>query len=382
MKKVSIITGNVFNFQNSRFNIGGVQTYIFDLANLLTDIGFKVDIVQPHSENINLEFKGLHVRGVKIKPSIFRNINQMLFSRVKSDSGTKDLIIIATDQMDITSHDKNVIVIQHGIAFDFPKSFVKSKFMMNDQLFVFNKFLRSYKNVKRFKKVCNTVAVDYNFFNWYRTLGSIPENANFRVIPNYTSKIITKDQLEEKLESSKRTKILFARRFVDYRGTLLFAKVADELLNRYDNIEIAFAGTGDLENYLKEKFKNNLKVSIFSYEPKESVDVHIKYDIAIVPTIYSEGTSLSLCEAFGAGCYAIATHVGGMTNMVIDNFNGRLVYPSEEEVLKAIIETIEMPTEQFHKTVISSWEVANSSFYIEIWKRRWTEFVKNIYNSL
>lgn len=382
MKKVSIITGNVFNFQNSRSNIGGVQTYVFDLANLLTDIGFKVEIVQPHSENVNLEYKGQHVRGVKIKPSILRSINQMLFRRVKSDSGTKDLIIIATDQMDITSHDKNVIVIQHGIAFDFPKSFVKSKFMKNDQLFGINKFLRSYKNVKRFKRVCNTVAVDYNFFNWYRTLGSIPENANFKIIPNYTSKIVTKEQLEEKLEFSKRTKILFARRFVDYRGTLLFAKVADKLLKKYDNIEIAFAGTGKLENYLKEKFKNNLKVSIFSFEPKESVDVHLKYDIAIVPTIFSEGTSLSLCEAFGAGCYAIATHVGGMTNMVIDSFNGRLVYPSEEEVLKAIIETIEMPKEKFHKTVISGWEVANSSFSIEIWKKRWTEYVKNIYNTL
>lgn len=382
MKKVRIITSNVINFQTSGFNIGGVQTYIFDLANLLTDIGFKVEILQRHYENTNFEYKGLHIRGVKLKSSIFRNINQMLFRRVKSETGSKDLIIISTDQMDITSHDKNVIVIQHGIAFDFPKSFMKSKLMKNDQLFEINKFLRSYKNVKRFKNISNTVSVDYNYFNWYRTLGSIPENANFRVIPNYTSKIIAKEQLKEKLESSRRTKILFARRFVDYRGTLLFAEVADKLLNKYDNIEIAFAGTGDLENYLKEKFKNNIKVSIFSYEPEESVDVHLKYDIAIVPTIYSEGTSLSLCEAFGAGCYAIATHVGGMTNMIIDNFNGRLVYPSEEEVLKAIIETIEMPAEQFNKAVTASWEVANSSFSIETWRNRWTEFVKNIHNTL
>lgn len=378
MRKVRIIASNIFDFQASRFNIGGVQTYLLDLANLLTDEGFKVELFQPHDENTSFEYKGINIWGVKLKSSIFRSINQMLFRRVKSKSGANDLIIISTDQMDIKSHDKNSIVIQHGIAFDYPKSNMSCALMQYDISFTFIKLLRSLKNVLRFRNIKNTVCVDYNFFNWYRTISEIPLTSKFKVIPNYASNSISFHELESKLEKASRRKILFARRFVDYRGTKVYANVVEKLLLKYSDIEFAFAGDGPLKGYLEEKFESDSRVEIFSFSPSESVSVHSNYDIAVVPTIFSEGTSLSLCEASSAGCFPIATHVGGMTNMIIDGYNGYLVYPSQKEIYKAIERTLDLTESEYSSIVRNAWEVANCSFSKRIWEKRWLEFINNI----
>lgn len=382
MNKIIILVENVISFTNKEFKIGGVQTYVYDLANLLLKQNNEVTIMEIHSKNVEFNIKGIVIKGVKVKSNLLISKNQNLYKVAKQFTSNDDLVIVSTDQMNIRSSNKNVITIQHGIAFDFPKSYFKSKLLKNEFLFVLVKTLRSLRNVIRFNYVNNTVCVDYNFFNWYRTLASISGQNKFKVIPNYTSRLISKQELDMKLQKSDKKRILFARRFVDYRGTLLFANVAMKLLKLYDDIEISFAGDGKLKSYLHDEFKNNPRVSIFSFNPSESVDIHYKYDIAIVPTIFSEGTSLSLCEASGAGCFPIATHVGGMTNMIIDRFNGRLVYPSEEEVFLTIQETLEMTTNDFNKVVRNSWDVANSSFSIEQWELRWTDFINKVRESI
>ncbi|WP_420491566.1 glycosyltransferase [Neobacillus drentensis] len=50
----------------------------------------------------------------------------------------------------------------------------------------------------------------------------------------------------------------------------------------------------------------------------------------------SEGTSLSLLEAMAAKCAEIATNVGGMTNIILDNYNGLIINPDESELYLAL----------------------------------------------
>ena len=79
-----------------------------------------------------------------------------------------------------------------------------------------------------------------------------------------------------------------------------------------------------------------------------------------------------------AGCFPIATHVGGMTNMIIDGYNGYLVYPSEKEIYKAIERTLDLTESEYSSIVRNAWEVANCSFSKRIWEKRWLEFINNI----
>lgn len=375
-EQVVILVENVVDFKAKKFKIGGVQTYVQDLATLFIKQGIKVSIIESHQSDLVFNINDLNIYGVRKRVNFFRQKNHFLLLKAKQITSKNDIIIISTDQMGIRSKDRNVIAIQHGIAFDFPKSNVSNAILKNNLLFGINKLLRCLKNIGRFKNVRNTVCVDYNFFNWYRTLADIPGNHITKVIPNYTSKIKSKEEIELKLLRRSPRKILFARRFVDYRGTILFANVVESLLSIYDDLEVSFAGDGPLKSFLEDKFKNEDRVSIFSFTPVESVNVHYKYDIAVVPTVFSEGTSLSLCEASGSGCFPIATHVGGMTNMIIDGYNGRLVYPSETDMLITLKEVIEMPDIDFNNIVLNSWNVAQSSFSIKKWEKKWLEYIQ------
>lgn len=69
--------------------------------------------------------------------------------------------------------------------------------------------------------------------------------------------------------------------------------------------------------------------------------IYADADIAVIPTVYSEGTSLSCLEAMSSGLPVVATNVGGLNDLILDGYNGRLVPPSAERITAALAELIE-----------------------------------------
>ena len=114
------------------------------------------------------------------------------------------------------------------------------------------------------------------------------------------------------------------------------------------------------------------------FRSSESVLFHYNFDIAVVPTIFSEGTSLSLCEAMASGCFPIATHVGGMTNMLIDGYNGKLVYPSEGMLYKAIVDVLSLDKKDFCQIVLNAYATVQKSFSKEKWTLEWLSFIDEV----
>lgn len=72
-------------------------------------------------------------------------------------------------------------------------------------------------------------------------------------------------------------------------------------------------------------------------------EVYRRADIVLVPTCYSEGTSLSCLEAMASGCAVIATNVGGLPELIINRFNGLLIAPEAEALAEALTQLIEQP---------------------------------------
>jgi glycosyltransferase involved in cell wall biosynthesis len=185
--------------------------------------------------------------------------------------------------------------------------------------------------------------------------------------------------IKEKLQSKKKIKkILFARRFVDYRGVLIFSNAVKKLLLIYDNLFFTFAGDGHYELFLKEYFKNNKNVNFIKFTQADSISTHFDYDIAIVPSLYSEGTSLSLLEAMSAGCFPIASIVGGLTNIIINNFNGILIKPTEEDIIESINNLLDMDSMKFDEIVLNAYKTANMSFNKTNWESKWTNLLLKI----
>ena len=114
------------------------------------------------------------------------------------------------------------------------------------------------------------------------------------------------------------------------------------------------------------------------YCSDESVKFHSNFDIAVVPTIGSEGTSLSLLEAMSAKCAVICTNVGGMTNIIIDGYNGLMVTPNIDQLYSAIKYLIDNKdirnkiSERGHDTI-------RKSFTFEKWEKKWREVLLGRY---
>lgn len=380
MGKKIVLFARVFNFETKEFTIGGIQTYIKNLAEICAKAGYETTIVQIHRTYTTFDsakIDGYRIIKVPIKKILFVKSLQKTFNKIYRQYNTPNtLFILGTDQMNIKSKYKNVITIQHGIAFDFPGTTIKGFFGKTKQLQLIKKITSCIKNVKRLYYTPNTVCVDYNYYNWFRTLGTIYPEKRISIILNYSQNCITHEELEEKLRKhSDVIKIVFARRFVEYRGTLIFKNIIKKLLQEGYPIDVTFAGNGPLKTSIEQEFKGYENVHITNFHSHESIDFHKKYDIAVVPTIFSEGTSLSLCEAMASGCLPIATHVGGMTNMIIDNYNGYLCYPSEESLYDTLKHVLSLSKNEFNSIVKNSYNSYSTSFCKERWEKQWLTLI-------
>lgn len=201
------------------------------------------------------------------------------------------------------------------------------------------------------------------------------------VIPNAAAEAISREEFDEKLNSItdlKKSKIVFARRLMRYRGAQMFANVVTKLLDKYPNLDITIAGDGDLEEKLKKDFEGNKSVHMTKYTTEQSLEFHKQFDIAVVPTIYSEGTSLSLCEAMAAGCMPVSTHVGGLTNIIIDSYNGKLCYPSEDALYNAFEELLNMELSEYKKMLTNSYNSCTTAFIKSKWEERWIKYIESL----
>ena len=191
------------------------------------------------------------------------------------------------------------------------------------------------------------------------------------------SKLIDKDKSQK-----KRIKIIFPRRASAERGYWLMSSVLPSILEKYKNVDFDFIGFAHENEIVKDIEK---LVQMFSgrvnhhvVEPDEMPKFYQQADISIIPTLYSEGTSLSCLEAQACGNVVIATNIGGLPNLIIDGYNGILINPNPQELMDAldrVLSDIEF-REYLSKNAIN----VAKSFDKQIWNSRWKKIFKEITN--
>lgn len=367
--KIHIIYPSYLAKDGKGMSVGGVQTYLSNLIDLIKSKGLQVSLYQTADCNFERDIDGLTVYAYKLDKNA--NVSKELYARCKPRLGKDDIIIFGTDTLIIKTECKKVIGIQHGIFWDIPRYKIGNKRFSFFKSFC-QKAMNAWKMNKCIQNANKIVCVDHNFVNWYRAVVPYPQT-NFTVIPNFT------DIPEERVyNDTNDIKIIFARRFFTYRGTRLFSNVIERILKEHDNIHVTFAGEGPDEEYIRNKFNNNEKVTITKYNSNESLEIHKKHDIAVVPTVGSEGTSLSLLEAMASGCAVVCSNVGGMTNIILDGFNGIMFNPYNEEDLYNAIECLVKDKSKRHRIAKNGYTTARESFSLRIWRERWSKVIDEI----
>jgi len=242
---------------------------------------------------------------------------------------------------------------------------------------VYEKYRIAKQAIDDFNNCSNRVCVDYNFLNWYRASTISEPPGRVIVIPNFADINYDPNNDDKKRNKRQQIRILFARRFVEYRGTRLMARVTKILLSRYSNLSFSFAGSGPDEEYLKNSFRNIPEVNFIYYLPHDVQNILANHDIAVIPSLGSEGTSISVAEAMGAGLPVVATSVGGITNMIIDGYNGLLAMPNEQEVLLKL-ENLINDEDMRNDLGKNAFDTAKSAFSLNKWSDSWKKVLSQL----
>lgn len=363
--KVHIIFSPIVDLDDTnKMIIGGIQTYLRNLLDVLEECNIPAVLYQYGKSTFEIDKGNYKICGV-----VSKDKSADLVKKAEENADfEKDILIFGSSSNCQKNKFKHVISIQHGIYWDVPS--VHGLKHIPSWLSTVLRCVQTLIELRKQKNANVVVCVDYNYVNWYRSQ-TIERSLNCAVIPNFVD---TKIPFCKRKRQDGMVKIIFARRFEEYRGTELVVEPFKRVLNKYPHVHITFAGTGSQAHKLHEIFDSYEQVNFIQFDTDESVDVHSNYDIAIVPSIASEGTSLSLLEAMAAGCSVICTDVGGMTNIVLDGYNG-LIIPPNQENLEEALERLITDSELREMLAVNGEKTAKEAFSLERWKKKWIKVI-------
>ncbi|MCE8192993.1 glycosyltransferase family 4 protein [Porphyromonas gingivalis] len=356
--------------------IGGIETYLFNLSSIFLERRIEPIIVQCAKQDSRLEEDGITYWGIRLNS--MASWHKQLYHRVKAVISKEDVLIWGTDTFSMKTSHRRSLSIQHGIDFDYyPEEEKLRRFALEWGSGKLYKWFQRSRALRVFNRASMKVCVDYNFWNWYRTFCLPKEEENVYVIPNFAVIEPREFCTGSGGKDAESLKVLFARRFVRRRGVDVMIEVVEHFQGD-KRFRFTFAGEGPEIKKIQDLQERLGNVDVTSYRADESIKFHRNYDIAIVPTIGSEGTSFSLLEAMSAGLVVVCTAVGGMTNIVLDGFNGLFVRPGvSSDIIYRLEELYCNPN--LRKDLASNAEDTIAfAFSYEHWKVRWNRVIDKL----
>lgn len=367
--RVYIFYRHFLDLDSQQVHLGGIENYILALSELLLHHQVNVTVVQLAKHDVTLDYRGIRIQGVHAKGYSGNRKKFALWRAVQAQvDRSRDLLIFATDSYFLPT-DCRSIAIQHGISWDKPGKGVGIKSAVKA-------WLNQRKYLSYVHHCQHLVCVDHNFINWYRTLRDITPDQHWQVITNFAAQSASRDEVVAKWQAPQ-ARLLIARRFVEYRGIIPAMAVAKALLQRFDQLHVSFAGEGPLQPLLEQQFRDEPRVQLFRYTPDQSLAVHLAHHYVLLPSIGSEGTSLSLLEAMAAGCAVVTTNVGGLSNIVLDGHNGHICMPTVAALTEQLAQLIAAPDAAAQRA-LTAHQTVQDSFSKPQWQQQWWRYIQHV----
>lgn len=323
--RVIIHTPNYLSF-DGKYSVGGRQRHIRDVAETIRDHwGRRVVIVQKARNDFEVQCQyGFDVVGIRSNPTA--KGDPSFAKRVRAMAGQRDALLYASGEDAWPFFHKRAKAIQHGVWWDGPQPWL-------------TRTIQRHRAISCVKSVRSTLCVDTNFVNWLRGQGaqgvSLANKCTY--IPNYVD-------LDRLALSADRgggpLRLICARRYEAKRGIDIFVDALAHLRKRGLWFVAHISAQGGEAQVVSRARSLGLGdcVSVSEDDMETVLQRYRDADIAVVPTVWSEGTSLACIEALCAGVPVVATPVGGLGNLIIPGFNGQIVNPEASSIAHAIEE--------------------------------------------
>ncbi|WP_431215978.1 glycosyltransferase [Puia sp. P3] len=293
-----------------------------DLAKICEAKGLEVRILQNANSFFLRNFDNIPVVGLPGRTG--HDLEKM---SERYDVYCKQSHLIIASPLDLACnlhYSSNCIGINHGIYWDDKYTSV-AKYDIN-----------KYKRIFRAQKNCTkSICVDTNFINWLRTYDwELASKCEY--VPNYVDR--RQFSAVEKEFDGKLT-VIYPRRLYEARGLYITIEAFASLLPKYPDLNLHFVGQAVGDDAIATRlFISQFKSQVSWYElDMEKMDQAFRQShIALIPTKYAEGTSLSCLEAMATNNGVIATNIGGLPNLILNNFNGMLINPEVASLTNAV----------------------------------------------
>ncbi len=114
--------------------------------------------------------------------------------------------------------------------------------------------------------------------------------------------------------------------FIPRKGHEVLINAIPKIIKTHPEVRFLFFGKGPLEHRIKEMVQSKgISEFVRFCGFREDIDKIISCLYMLVHPAYMEGLGVSLLQASAAGVPIVATDVGGIPEVVIDNFNGYLI---------------------------------------------------------
>lgn len=367
MRTIAILTPSFFDYDGSRVFNGGGERYLMELVRLLWDMGHYVEVFQAATGDWVREHHGIRFSGlspISIQEDTWPATNRRFLQVAKGF----DLHIYFAPALAYPDARPTSLAICHGIWWDDTSLPGRRSASWLAKL---GQALRLPSRI---------VANDTNIINWVRAM--LPElESKFEFIPNFVDvKMFTPKPL---CRDSQPFKILFPRRLAPQRGFLQTLEAARRLVAaRNDDISFRFVGRGamDTEASLASLAEKTPGLIYGHLEPEKMPEAYWDSDLVLIPSLSSEGTSLSCLEAMACGRPVIAGWVGGLCNLIIHEYNGLLIRVSADSLVDSILHLKSQA--DLRERFAERGPLVAQAHSLERWRERWHHLLTQHFNRI
>jgi len=345
---------------------GGSERYLIDLCELLQSEGNIVTVYQPFS-GINSPFskiyKGITFVMIPNQGGWEYHTCTDLNWQFNEMSALDDMRIYWATFLTWPNAVSPCIAISHGIYWDA----VQGNNIINNYNDIQHKeFFK--RQLYGFTAPDVVVSVDSNVRKVLQA--TLPgAEKKVEIIYNY----VDTNKFTPALKTWEGINVLFPRRLTALRGS---TEVTRAFMNmpQYNFTLVGQSHNEKSQQAFADGHKQRKNVTIMYKPMDEMVEIYQNADISLVPTMSTEGLSLSLLESMACGLPVITTPVGGLGDAVIHGYNA-MVYDPNHEDLGNYIGLLAENEETRLKFGKRSREIAVECFDIEIWKAKWRNLI-------